>query len=110
MIVPMGGVTISKTPDHPSHSDAVTSGLDASRSRASGTRLAETEGLSHRLGRAVNGALALAALEEAAVVLQGRVDVTAAGNELVKLERLVLDRLVHDRRIVDGLVDRDGGL
>merc|ERR1719487_709250 len=71
---------------------------------------AKTKGLDHRLGRAVDNALALAALEEVAVVLQGRVEVTAAGDKLVELERLVLHRLVNDRSLVDLLVNRDGGL
>lgn len=75
-----------------------------------GRAAAKTQGLDHRLGRAVDGALALAALEEVGVVLQGRVEVTAAGDELVELERLVLHRLVNDRSLVDLLVDRDGGL
>merc|ERR1719487_562806 len=75
-----------------------------------GRAAAKTKGLDHRLGRAVDNALALAALEEVAVVLQGRVEVTAAGDKLVELERLVLHRLVNDRSLVDLLVNRDGGL
>ena len=75
-----------------------------------GRTAAETKSLDHRLGRAVDGALALAALEEVAVVLQGRVEVTAASDKLVELERLVLYRLVNDRGLVDLLVNRDGGL
>jgi hypothetical protein len=78
--------------------------------RGVGRAAAKTKSLDHRLGRAVDGALALAALEEAAVVLQGRVEVTAARDKLVELERLVLHGLVNDRSLVDLLVDRDGGL
>lgn len=69
-----------------------------------------TPGASKELGR-LTGALALAAVEESiGVVLQGRLEVSTASDKLLEGERLVDGALVDDGCLVNGLVDRDGGL
>merc|ERR1719359_253464 len=79
-------------------------------SGASGARrrVAEAERLGEGFSRAVDGALALAAVEEVARVLERRGEVATVVDKVVHLERLVLDARVDDGRLVDLLLDGDG--